>query len=170
MIAFRRLVMVLLSIVISACAAFRAESSKSEVTEDADPMIEPAPPQPPAPQLSAAEQLLVEAAQQVASGECNTAAATYRRLVEQHASSPHAAQALFQLAALQWNPASPVYDAGAAIGTLRQLATDHPESPWTPAATAILALARDKASLERAVATLQQQLDELKRLDLAPDG
>ncbi|MDX1501757.1 MAG: hypothetical protein R3325_05295 [Thermoanaerobaculia bacterium] len=124
---------------------------------------------PPAPAERPAD-LLRAAETELGAGDLAGAAAGYRLLVETHPASAEAAQALFQLAALRLAPESPVRDPQAALEALRRIEAEHPGSVWAPAAGAVLALARTNADLERALARLQAQLDEIKRLDLGPDG
>lgn len=116
------------------------------------------------------DDLLTRVHLHLVAGDYSAAAAVCRQVTVDFPHSLQAAQALFQLAALQWNPESPTYDPAGALDTLRRVVREHPESPWAPAAGVVLTMARDKAGLERALATLQTQLDELKALDLEPQG
>lgn len=167
----------LLLLATSGCAAFRA-TPRSTPQETGDTPTESQPEQqqstprtvnrvelPPGP-----DDLLAEVQRHLQIDDFGTAAAICRQITIDYPGSRQAAQALFQLAALHWNPTSPTYDPKAAMRTLARVTREHPESPWAPAARAILAMARDKAGLESALATLQAQLDELKALDLEPQG
>ncbi|MDX1643801.1 MAG: tetratricopeptide repeat protein [Thermoanaerobaculia bacterium] len=116
-----------------------------------------------------AEALLALGDSRLAEGDLSGAAATYLELVDLYPRTDEAAQALFQLAALQLNPSSPIYDSGKAVATLERLELEHPGSPWAPAATLLLELTRQNADLEQTLRALRTQLDELKQLDLAPD-
>lgn len=116
------------------------------------------------------DDLLADVDRLLATADYAAAADICRQITTHFPTSAQAAQALFQLAVLHWNPASPTYDPAAAFITLQRVTQEYPKSPWAPAAGAVLRLSRDKAGLERALATLQAQLDELKALDLEPPG
>ena len=152
----RSLVAVAVLLVSASCTVFRAGP-------DADPSHA-------GDTTPSADRLLAQAEENLAEGNLPAATSSLERLVDTYPDTPEAPRALFQLAALQWNPASTDYDPAAAIGRLRQVVSDYPHSPWTPAAKAILALDRSNAGLRRTLAELQAQIDELKQLDLGPRG
>lgn len=137
--------------------------------------VEPSPPTPATSEsdlddMLQADGLLALGDAELASGELRAAAETYLRLVETHPQSDEAPQALFQLAAMQLNPASPIYSTNDGVATLERIGDEHADSVWAPAAAVVLQLARQNADLEQALETLEAQLDELKKLDLDSDG
>lgn len=152
-------------------AAGAADSSGSDNVEN-DPADATAP-EPDLGERLRADALLALADSELAAGNPTAAADVYLRLAEEHPYSDEAAQALFQLVALQLDPSSPLYDSGAAVVTLERIEADHSQSLWAPAAALLLELTRRNADLERTLQTVQTQLDQLKKLDLAsdlPDG
>lgn len=122
----------------------------------------PAPRDAPAPRLdppspvAAADSLFAQ-------GELAAARASYRAYLENNPGGPQAAHALLRLAVIYLQPDGPAYDPGRAGRVIDRLLAEHPESPERPAALAL-------RTLQRRAAELQQQLDELKRIDLDPDG
>lgn len=171
--------LLLLSLLGSGCSLFR-RPPPLEPTE-----IEPAEP---APEESATEAPIEEVSQEpvlaeeleadgllaladakLEEGDATAAAETYSRIVDDHPQSDEAPQALFQLAAMQLDPSTPIYDRANGFATLKRIEADHPDSPWAPAAALVLELTRQNADLERTLQTLEAQLDELKKLDLSAD-
>lgn len=171
--------MLLLSTATGGCTLFRPEPADEPPpvdeagTEDdeteGDASLERAFPEPVLSENLEADALLALGDGRLADGDLAGAAETYLQLVDTHPQSDQAAQALFQLAALQLNPSSPIYDTRDAVATLERIGLDHPESPWAPAATLLLELTRQNADLEQTLHVLEAQLDELKRLDLSSD-
>lgn len=171
-------VLLLLSLLGSGCSLFR-RPPPLEPTE-----IEPAEPAPEESATEAIEEvsqetvlaeeleadgLLALADAKLEEGDATAAAETYSRIVDDHPQSDEAPQALFQLAAMQLDPSTPIYDRARGIDTLERIGADHPASPWAPAAELVLELTRQNADLERTLRTLEAQLDELKKLDLSAD-
>lgn len=116
-----------------------------------------------------ADSLLALGDTQLARGDSRGAARAYMRLVEDHPQSDEAARALFQLAMMQLDPSTPVYDRDGGVASLQRIGVEHAESPWAPAAALVLELTRQNADLERTLEALESQLDELKKLDLSAD-
>lgn len=143
--------------------------SEIEETRD-DATLEGAFPDPSLEENLEAEALLALGDGRLAEGDLSGAATTYLELIDLYPRTDQAAQALFQLAALQLNPSSPIYDTGKAVATLERIELEHPGSPWAPAATLLLELTRQNADLEQTLRALRTQLDELKQLDLSPDA
>ena len=118
----------------------------------------------------AAEELLHRGGERLMEGDFDGAAIAFNMLLAAHPESDQAPRALFQLAAVYLLPESPLHDRRTGNEMLTDLAEQYPDSPWAPLSEAMLDLTRTNVDLRRAIAALRAQLDELKKIDLEPDG
>jgi hypothetical protein len=141
------------------------------------PTVAPAPPVAPVPTVVAPPDPLDPAAARLTRAESllgvariEEAAGELHSLVDSYPSSAQAPQALFQLALVYLSPDSPLHDGTQGISLLRDLVDTYPGSSWSLASETILRLARTNADLRGVAEQLQQQLEELKRIDIGSDG
>ena len=122
------------------------------------------------PSISESESLLQAGNERRETGDAEGAAEAFREVVTDHPESQYAPEAMFHLAVLHLDVETALYDRKGGIEMLSTLSSQDPNSTWAIAAAAIVSLSRSNVDLRRAVSLLRGQLDQLKQIDLDPDG
>ncbi len=136
-----------------------SNEAQPEVTRPDPPVADPRP---------TAAELLTNADRLLLAGDPRRAADAYRAVLNAEGAASSGDRALLQLATIHLAAEGPLRSVDSATRHLRQLVTAYPTSPLAPTARAILALLSSNRDLAKDRARLAQQVEALKRIDLAP--